>query len=161
MDFRNARATELAGVYDVEINHPVHGWTPFTANPADKAARFDLADLLARIESGSILPFEPVAQADPLTRDLSPKQFKFLLALVPGLTDAWDALELLLFDVDRPTYAALVAERESSVFRLAETLALVNGFADQLAQVAPGVDISEQTIRDAWAVAANHKGLSA
>jgi hypothetical protein len=83
-----------------------------------------------------------------------------LLALVPGFSDAWDALKLLLFDVNRPTYAALVSERASSVFLLAETLALVKGFTAQLAQVAPGVDLSEQTIRDAWAVAANHKGLS-
>jgi hypothetical protein len=91
---------------------------------------------------------------------LTPKQFRFLLAYT-GFQEVWDGLELVLKDTNRTAYAGLVAERASASFRLAETLALVNGFADQVAQIAPDVDLSEQTIRDAWAVAANHKGLSA
>jgi hypothetical protein len=32
--FRNARYNSR-GTIDVEINHPRHGWIPFTANPED------------------------------------------------------------------------------------------------------------------------------
>ena len=34
MNFRNAKYNAF-GTIDCEINHPVYGWIPFTANPSD------------------------------------------------------------------------------------------------------------------------------
>ena len=34
LDYRNPRMTET-GTIDMEIDHPVFGWIPFTASPAD------------------------------------------------------------------------------------------------------------------------------
>ena len=34
MKFRNAQYN-ADGTIDCEVNHPVHGWVPFTASPSD------------------------------------------------------------------------------------------------------------------------------
>tara|TARA_R110000796_G_scaffold249853_1_gene378117 strand:+ start:1851 stop:2213 length:363 start_codon:yes stop_codon:yes gene_type:complete len=34
MNYRNAQYNNF-GTIDCDINHPVHGWIPFTANPSD------------------------------------------------------------------------------------------------------------------------------
>jgi len=35
MKYKNAKFTAQPNVIDCEIEHPVHGWIPFTANPND------------------------------------------------------------------------------------------------------------------------------
>jgi len=48
MQYRNPKKT--AGVaIDCEINHPVYGWIPFTADPSDTGAAFDVASLYAAL----------------------------------------------------------------------------------------------------------------
>lgn len=59
MNYRNAK--RLAnGWIDCEIEHPELGWIPFTANPNDTGARFDVAALWAQMD------------ADPATADYVP-----------------------------------------------------------------------------------------
>lgn len=61
MEYRNAKRT-AAGLIDCEINHPDLGWIPFTADPSDTGAPFDVAALVARIEkAGSIAEYVPPA----------------------------------------------------------------------------------------------------
>jgi hypothetical protein len=56
MNYRNAQ--RLAnGWIDCEIEHPSHGWIPFTCDPSDTGAQFDVAALHAQMD------------ADPATAD--------------------------------------------------------------------------------------------
>lgn len=90
-------------------------------------------------------------------RDLSPPQFEYLLSLT-GFGEVWDQIAADAKAAgDRATYAALMAERRRSRFRLDVVLAVVAKFADQ---VPPDVDLSEATIRDAWKQAEQFGGLA-
>jgi hypothetical protein len=44
MEYRNAKHLD-GGRIDCEINHPVHGWIPFTCDPTDTGAAFDVIAL--------------------------------------------------------------------------------------------------------------------
>lgn len=60
-EYRNPCFTR-DGLIDVEINHPVYGWIPFTVNPADTGAAFDVAAFDAEIRAaGGIAPYVPEA----------------------------------------------------------------------------------------------------
>lgn len=59
MQYRNAKVIN-GGLIDCEINHPAYGWIPFTADPADTGAQFDVAALYAKMS------------ADPALRAYSP-----------------------------------------------------------------------------------------
>lgn len=59
MEYRNAKRVNDT-VIDCEINHPQHGWIPFTCDPNDTGALFDVAELHARLH------------ADPLTEAYVP-----------------------------------------------------------------------------------------
>lgn len=64
MDYRNP-AYNHRGTIDCEINHPVYGWIPFTADPDDTGAQFDVAALHAAILADPTLqPY--VAPPDPV-----------------------------------------------------------------------------------------------
>lgn len=47
-EYRNARRVQNDQI-DCEINHPDYGWIPFTANPADTGAHFDVAILYSQM----------------------------------------------------------------------------------------------------------------
>jgi hypothetical protein len=50
MNYRNTH--RLAnGWIDCEIEHPDHGWIPFTCNPNDTGAQFDVAALYAQMDA--------------------------------------------------------------------------------------------------------------
>jgi hypothetical protein len=52
MNYRNAQ--RLAnGWIDCEIEHETHGWIPFTCNPNDTGAQFDVAALHAQMDADS------------------------------------------------------------------------------------------------------------
>jgi hypothetical protein len=44
MNYRNARHI-ANGLIDCEIEHPIYGWIPFTCNPSDNGAAFDVVAL--------------------------------------------------------------------------------------------------------------------
>jgi hypothetical protein len=59
MQTRNARFL-ANGWIDCEIDHPLWGWIPFTANPEDAGAGFDVGALhRAMIAGGAVAPFVP------------------------------------------------------------------------------------------------------
>lgn len=68
METRNASFNQR-GTIDLEINHPVYGWIPFTANPNDTGAEFDVSTFFAEVaQSGTVAEYvEP--EPDPITRD--------------------------------------------------------------------------------------------
>lgn len=72
MEVRNVKLN-VAGTYDCEINHPVYGWIPFTANPDDasEVGRTVHADILAG-KHGAIAPYvAPVVSNEQLIAQLT------------------------------------------------------------------------------------------
>lgn len=64
MDYKNAQRLEN-GWIDCEIDHPVYGWIPFTCDPHDRGAEFDVADLHARMDADpQTAPYVPPTQAE-------------------------------------------------------------------------------------------------
>tara|TARA_R110000851_G_scaffold174949_3_gene321174 strand:+ start:9644 stop:10159 length:516 start_codon:yes stop_codon:yes gene_type:complete len=62
MPYRNARFITNE-IIDCEINHPVHGWIPYTLDPADTDSTINNADLLAEMGS-DITPYAPPTAAE-------------------------------------------------------------------------------------------------
>jgi hypothetical protein len=48
MEYRNQVYTASKSI-DCELNHPVYGWIPFTADPNDTGAEFDVVELYNRM----------------------------------------------------------------------------------------------------------------
>lgn len=68
MEWRDA-AFDADGRITCEIRHPAFGWIPFTADPADAEAPFDVAALDAEIRaSGEAVPYVTPRAAMQLTR---------------------------------------------------------------------------------------------
>ena len=63
MDYRNARYIDDQGRIDCEINHPKHGWIPYTLDPTDTDMTINNDDLLAAMEqNGDVTPYAPPSQ---------------------------------------------------------------------------------------------------
>jgi hypothetical protein len=62
MNYRNPQLLANGGI-DCEIEHPVHGWIPFTCNVDDTSAGFDTAALRAEMEPYA-LPYVPPTQEE-------------------------------------------------------------------------------------------------
>lgn len=64
MEYRNAIYISNT-VIDCEINHPIHGWIPFTCDPSDSGAQFDILKLYARMKSDPMTkPYIPPSQEE-------------------------------------------------------------------------------------------------
>lgn len=50
MEYRKAKRVSGNRI-DCEINHPEHGWIPFTCDPKDTGARIDVVSLYAAMDS--------------------------------------------------------------------------------------------------------------
>lgn len=63
MRYRNPRRI-FDGAIDCEIDHPRYGWIPFTCDPADTGALFDVAALYAEMDADpATVPYTPPDQA--------------------------------------------------------------------------------------------------
>jgi hypothetical protein len=66
MNYRNAKRL-VDGSIDCEIEHPNLGWIPFTCDPSDTGAQFDVATLHAQMDADpNTSPYEPPTQEDVL-----------------------------------------------------------------------------------------------
>lgn len=101
------------------------------------------------LDASEIVQIEEIEIEFP---DLTPKRFEWLLAYT-GLGDVWDAVEAALKNTDRESYAMVKSERRAASYRIAVTLALVGQLRPIAAQVAPGVDLSDDAIKTAWKLA--------
>ena len=55
MNYRNAKFCRNGTTITCEIDHPVHGWIPFSCDPSDTGAEFDVQELHRRmIKSGQV-----------------------------------------------------------------------------------------------------------
>jgi hypothetical protein len=148
MEFRNPTFTSQ-GTIDCEINHPTHGWIPFTASNEDPAEfGQEMFAGLKEFASAYVVPQLP--EPSPyVASDLSPRRFEYLLALT-GLDDVWAALEAELKATDRAMFAQIKAQRSALSFSQEKTLGLIAVFADTAKRVAPDADLSDDAIKAAW-----------
>ena len=64
MEYRNAKHLD-GGRIDCEINHPIHGWIPFTCDPTDTGAAFDVVALYAAMAADpATASYVPPTQAE-------------------------------------------------------------------------------------------------
>ena len=64
MNYRNAKYI-ANGLIDCEIEHPVYGWIPFTCDPTDTGAAFDVVALYdAMAGDPATAPYVPPTQAE-------------------------------------------------------------------------------------------------
>ncbi len=64
MNYRNAKRLSN-GWIDCEIEHETYGWIPFTCNPKDTGALFDVAELHSKMNADpETAPYVPPTQAE-------------------------------------------------------------------------------------------------
>ena len=64
MEYRNAKYIDDTRI-DCEIEHPVHGWIPYTLDPADKDMTVNNDELLAAMaEAGDVAAYIPPTQEE-------------------------------------------------------------------------------------------------
>lgn len=84
IEYRNPTYNRLDTI-DVEINHPIYGWIPFTAAP-DDVEEFG-RDIFAAASLGNVGPYVPPPEPEPVVPDrVTARQFKLQL-LASGLLD--------------------------------------------------------------------------
>lgn len=101
-------------------------------------------------------PKRPSEPFDPDRRDLTPRQFEWLLA-VSGLDTVWDAVEgRLKATGNTDLYAFIKAQRKAGAFTIRDTLAFKNRqqVMQVAAVVAPDTDLSDGRIVELWKQAA-------
>ena len=66
MNYRNAKYIDASAArIDCEIEHPLHGWIPYTIDPTDTDMTIDNSVLLAAIhEAGDVEPYIPPTQEE-------------------------------------------------------------------------------------------------
>lgn len=93
MEYRNARWA-VEGCIDCEINHPVYGWIPFTANVNDRGAAFDVVALHAQMAADpNTLPFDPALYPQPVPHSITRRQCARQL-LVMGMITGPEAVAM-------------------------------------------------------------------
>jgi len=64
MNYRNAKYIDATRI-DCEIEHPAHGWIPYTLDPADTDMTVNNGDLLsAMAANGDVAAYVPPTQAE-------------------------------------------------------------------------------------------------
>lgn len=136
MEYRNPQKT--AGVaIDCEINHPTYGWIPFTADPNDTGAAFDVASLYAALAADPNT-LEYVAPPPVVPQSVTPRQVRLVL-LSQGLLASVEAM------IAQQDEATRIAWQYASEFRRDDPLLL---------SLATSLNLTEQQLDDFF-IAAN------
>lgn len=136
MEYRNPRKTAGAAI-DCEINHPVYGWIPFTADPSDLGATFDVAELHAALAADPNT-LEYVAPPPVVPQSVTPRQVRLVL-LAQGLLTSVEAM------IAQQDEATRIAWQYASEFRRDDPLLL---------SLATSLNLTEQQLDDFF-IAAN------
>ena len=136
MEYRNPRKTAGAAI-DCEINHPTYGWIPFTADPSDTGALFDVASLYAALAADPNT-LEYVAPPPVVPQSITPRQVRLVL-LAQGLLAS---VEDMIAQQDESTR---IAWQYASEFRRDDPLLL---------SLATSLNLTEQQLDDFF-IAAN------
>lgn len=136
MEYRNACFIE-DGRINCEINHPQYGWIPFTADPNDQGASFDVAALHAAMAADpNTGPYVPPPPIVPYW--VTPRQVRLIL-LQQGLLANVEAL------IAQQDEATKIAWEYASEFRRDDPL---------LTNLAQQLNLTDQQIDDFFIAAA-------
>ena len=97
MNYRNAQYIDDTRI-DCEIEHPVHGWIPYTLDPADTDMTVNNDDLLAAMSAkGDVAAYVPPTQeelTEALAQSVRSERAQRLLAVdaIAGNALRWAAL---------------------------------------------------------------------
>ena len=136
MEYRNPRRTAGEAI-DCEINHPTYGWIPFTADPSDTGALFDVAELHAALAADPNT-LEYVAPPPVVPQSVTPRQVRLVL-LAQGLLASVEAM------IAQQDEATRIAWQYASEFRRDDPLLL---------SLATSLNLTEQQLDDFF-IAAN------
>lgn len=125
MEYRNPQRS-ANGRIDCEINHPKYGWIPFTCDPQDTGAEFDVASLYAALAADPNT-LEYVAPPPVVPQSVTPRQVRLVL-LAQGLLAS---VEAMIAQQDEATriawqYASEFRRDDPLLLSLATTLGLTN-----------------------------------
>lgn len=129
MNFRNPAFNRFATI-DVEIEHPVLGWIPFTVNPQDEGAGFDVAALDAAIrQAGNIAPFVPPPPPGPT---VPPQISKVQFVRASRAAGYWDAYRAQVEAHPDWAYITEIPRTDPMVLGLAQSLGFTDAQLDAL-----------------------------
>ena len=109
MNYRNAKHIS-EGRIDCEIEHPVHGWIPYTLDPADTDTTVDNDELLLAIGADAVA-YVPPTQEEldvALAAEVREKRDGLLLEV-----DAYVSNPLRWSELDAPTQALWATYRQA------------------------------------------------
>lgn len=143
LNFRNPVYSSADGQQiDMEIEHPVFGWIPYTAR-ADAAEQIN-RDMYAAALLGEVSAYTPLPPPSPLSEPLSRLTF-WLAAAEIGLTKAGIRAHIDAMPEGVAKFQALAYLEEALVYRREDPL---------LIQMAAAEGISEPELDSLWAWAA-------
>jgi hypothetical protein len=109
MNYRNAKHIS-EGRIDCEIEHPVHGWIPYTLDPADTDTTVDNDELLLAIGADAVA-YVPPTQEEldvALATSIRAERNRVLLEV-----DAYVSNPLRWSELDAPTQALWATYRQA------------------------------------------------
>tara|TARA_R110000787_G_scaffold78576_1_gene171844 strand:+ start:512 stop:901 length:390 start_codon:yes stop_codon:yes gene_type:complete len=109
MNYRNAKHIS-EGRIDCEIEHPVHGWVPYTLDPADTDTTVDNDELLLAIGADAVA-YVPPTQEEldvALATSIRAERNRVLLEV-----DAYVSNPLRWSELDAPTQALWATYRQA------------------------------------------------
>lgn len=112
MNYRNAKYINDNGWIDCEIEHPVHGWIPYTLDPNDTDMTVNNDELIAAMaEAGDVAAYVPPTQAELDTAKAAQVRAERDQRLLTVDAIAGNALRWAALDAD--TQAAWAAYRQA------------------------------------------------
>ena len=101
MNYRNAKHLDGSRI-DCEIEHPFHGWIPFTCDPSDTGAAFDVVELYDAMSADPTT----AAYVPPTQSELDATQTLFRIAELKQLLSSTDYVALADYDKSKPEVLA-------------------------------------------------------
>ena len=101
MNYRNAKYLDGAKI-DCEIEHPTYGWIPFTCDPTDTGAAFDVVALFDTMAADPAT----AAYVPPTQVELDAAQTRFRIAELKQLLASTDYVALADYDKNKPEVLA-------------------------------------------------------
>ena len=150
MEARNPKFNAHGGI-DVEINHPVHGWIPFTASPDDVEPLGP--EIYGRAIAGEFGPIAPYVAPIPTPEQILAEKKRQRQAIVDTITvetstgKIFDGNEEAQSRMSRAIQAAQIASIPSTTWVLANNVPTVV----TLAELQEALVLSIQAMGAVWA----------
>lgn len=129
MQWRNPKYNAFGSI-DCEINHPVFGWIPFTANADDTGAEFDVSGMLAEINAAGNIAEYIAPPPPPPTVPAEISRVQFVRAMrAAGL---WEANQAAIEAHEDWPYITAIPRNDPIVQAMAQGLGFTEEQLDAL-----------------------------